>query len=231
MKSIVYPYVYHFENRLWIMRDGVGEKPRRTTRKSEVVAWDLQPSEVIDGIKDQNLGRHFISHFQTLDVDPIGIKEAYKSHGYRNLLSEGFFVHDSSRLPDFSTPPIVKRVCTLEESKLISRERRNRKAIRDVDLDAESPDHRLYAIFEGKKALGWVGSVPIGKASWIADLYVLPEYRGRGFGSALMSEVTREDRRNGVKTSVLLASAAGARLYPHLGYRQIGTLQLFCPKH
>ena len=103
-------------------------------------------------------------------------------------------------------------------------------AIRDEDLGIDDAPHRLYAVMDGIRACGWVGSVKCGHHTWIADLFVLPEYRGRGFGRALLAEVTREDRRLGYSASVLLASAAGARLYPHIGYDQIGTLQLFCKK-
>jgi GNAT superfamily N-acetyltransferase len=166
----------------------------------------------------------------TLDDDPKAIRADYKAHGYRSLLSEEFFVHDSGSVPSIRSAPPVRRVTTIDVSDRIKRERRNKKAIRDVDLDCDEPEHRLYAVMRGRQAMGWVGSVPFGNASWIADLYVLPEFRGKGYGSALMSEVTLDDRRLGVYSSVLLASAAGARLYPHIGYRHIGTLQLFCPK-
>lgn len=230
MKSFAYPYSYKKANGLWVMRDGVGPKPRRISRKSEVVATDLTAAEVVDRIRGENLQRHFISHLHTLDADPKEIRASYNELGYRTLLSEEFFVHDSDNVPEFTCEPAVTKVQSPEDSDKIKRERRNKKAIRDVDLGAANPEHRLYAVIDGPHARGWVGSVPFGDASWIADLFVLPKFRGRGFGSALMCEVTRDDRRNGIHASVLLASSAGARLYPHIGYRHIGTLQLFCPR-
>jgi predicted N-acetyltransferase YhbS len=211
------------------MRDGVGEKPRRIARKSEIVVTGKTARDTLKIIDPLNLGRHFISHMHTLDVDPKSIRDDYKANGYRVLLSEEFFVHDSNSLPTTESGIAVHRVTTMAQSDAIKSERRNKKAIRDVDLCATTTKHRLYAVIEGGRARGWVGSVPFGKASWIADLYVLPEYRGQGLGSALMAEVTRDDKLHGVASSVLLASAAGARLYPHVGYRHIGTLQLFCP--
>jgi hypothetical protein len=44
-----------------------------------------------------------------------------------------------------------------------------------------------------------------------------------------MSALLADDRAHGVESSVLLASSDGARLYPHLGYRRLGVLQIFCP--
>src|SRR5688572_14419720 len=218
MKSFAYPYVYSFVNGVWIMRDGVGEKPRRVPRKSEVVVVDLPAANVIDRVQKKRLGRHFISHLHDLETDPNDIRDQYKQNGYRVLLSEEFFVHDSDDVPCFAAEQRITRVTTICDSDKIKSERRNKKAIRDIDLTAEHPEHRLYAVIDGQKACGWVGSVPFGDVSWIADLYVLPKFRGRGYGSSLMCEVTRDDRRNGIRASVLLASSAGARLYPHIGY-------------
>jgi ribosomal protein S18 acetylase RimI-like enzyme len=165
-----------------------------------------------------------------LDQTAKDVRSEYNALEYRTLLSEELFVHDTYDIPGYQGSPKVKRVTTMADSDKIKTVRRNRKAIRDVDLDAALPEHYLYAVFDGHRACGWVGSVPFGDSSWIADLYVLPEYRGKGYGRALMSAVTKEDKERGVKRSVLLASAAGARLYPHIGYKHIGTLQLFCPK-
>jgi GNAT superfamily N-acetyltransferase len=230
MKSMTHPYDYYRKDGLWIMRDVIGSKRQRYSRKSEVVATGLSAHEVIDSIAGENLSQYFISHLHDSDADPQLIKDDYKANGYRLLLSEGFFVHDDKAVPVVECVPPAKRVRSMEESNLIKKERRNKKAVRDVDLAAVHPEHRLYAVMDDDQAYGWVGSVPFGESSWIADLYVLERFRGRGFGAALMSAVTRQDRQNGVVNSVLLASSAGARLYPHIGYKQIGTLQLFCPK-
>jgi GNAT superfamily N-acetyltransferase len=77
---------------------------------------------------------------------------------------------------------------------------------------------------------GWVSSIPVGDKAWVSDLYVHEAFRGMGYGRALMSALLREDKEHRVRESVLLASVAGARLYPHLGYQRIGTLQIFCPR-
>jgi hypothetical protein len=40
----------------------------------------------------------------------------------------------------------------------------------------------------------------------------------------------RDDRAAGASAGVLLASHTGAKLYPSVGYEQIGTLLLFTPR-
>ena len=45
-----------------------------------------------------------------------------------------------------------------------------------------------------------------------------------------MTQMLRDDRASGSKLAVLTASHAGAKLYPAVGYKQIGTLMLYTPK-
>ena len=45
----------------------------------------------------------------------------------------------------------------------------------------------------------------------------------------MLAKMLRDDRAAGVRQSVLLASKAGALLYPHVGYEQIATLFIFAP--
>jgi GNAT superfamily N-acetyltransferase len=230
MKAFAYPYVSERVSGLWVMKDGIGAKPRREPRRSEIVTFGKSPEVVVEIAREANIGKHFVSHMHTLDESANEIRSAYKSLGYRPMLSEEFFVHDMKNIPELDSKPAISRVVSLEDSDKIKRNRRNRKPIRDADLTAENPEHRLHAVIERNRAYGWVGSVPFGKDTWISDLFVREEYRGKGFGRALMSKVMQEDKKFGIERSVLLASGAGARLYPHMGYEHIGSLQLFCPK-
>ena len=61
-------------------------------------------------------------------------------------------------------------------------------------------------------------------------MYVEPKFRRRGIAREMMSKMLRDDRTNGSKLAVLTASHAGAKLYPVVGYKQIGTLMLYTPK-
>jgi len=59
--------------------------------------------------------------------------------------------------------------------------------------------------------------------AWIATLGVLPEYRGRGIGTALLQECEARLRLPYIRLSVRASNQAAIRLYTHNGYQQIGT--------
>jgi predicted N-acetyltransferase YhbS len=60
-------------------------------------------------------------------------------------------------------------------------------------------------------------------------MYVNESHRRRGIGQALLARMLRDDRARGSKGSVLLASHAGALLYPRVDYERIGKLLMFAP--
>ncbi|WP_246678632.1 GNAT family N-acetyltransferase [Mesorhizobium sp. B2-4-17] len=75
---------------------------------------------------------------------------------------------------------------------------------------------------EGDDIVGRVRSVNAVGATWCADMYVEPSQRRRGIGKALMVR--------GSRCSVLMATHAGALLYPSMGYERIGMLLIFGPR-
>jgi GNAT superfamily N-acetyltransferase len=72
-----------------------------------------------------------------------------------------------------------------------------------------------------------VGSMRSGDVGSVLNLYVRTEHRRKGIGTALMTTLLADDRRNRIVASTLLASHTGAKLYPRVGYRPIATLYLF----
>ncbi len=88
---------------------------------------------------------------------------------------------------------------------------------------------RVYAAMSGDKPVGWVRSIRAGRRTWCGSMGVLPSFRRRGIAKAMMSRMLMEDRATGSTAAVLLASHAGALLYPMLGYTRLGTLRLFIP--
>jgi hypothetical protein len=44
-----------------------------------------------------------------------------------------------------------------------------------------------------------------------------------------MTRTMSDDRALGITNNVLLASHTGAMLYPHIGFRQFGTLYIYNP--
>jgi GNAT superfamily N-acetyltransferase len=60
---------------------------------------------------------------------------------------------------------------------------------------------------------------------WLAGVYVRPEHRGRGAGSALVKHATQRAGEFGVRTLYLHTEASGAarRIYTRLGWEVIAT--------
>ncbi len=67
-----------------------------------------------------------------------------------------------------------------------------------------------------------------GPCVWIEDIYIRPEYRGKGFGTSLLQFVT--DRYRGQAVRIRLEAepdnARALRLYKDSGFRELGYTQL-----
>jgi ribosomal-protein-alanine N-acetyltransferase len=59
--------------------------------------------------------------------------------------------------------------------------------------------------------------------SWIATVGVLPEYRGRGVGEALIRACEQRMPTRMVRLNVRVSNAIAIRLYQRLGYHQLST--------
>ena len=79
------------------------------------------------------------------------------------------------------------------------------------------------------KAIAWAASIVVGDATWCSNVYVAPSFRRRGIAKALLSRLLMDDRNSGAVANVLLASHAGALLYPVVGYQTIGELLMYTP--
>jgi len=218
IKSRTYPYKPTLTQGLWVLRD---DPPRNKERKIEVVSHNLGPAETVATIRQLSLPWHFVVAIHEREDAFDGIREAYKALGYRPLATEWMFVHEHDHLHDFDCEPPVREVDSPALLATIPQiAQQPRKLL---------PETRLYGIWDEQRDYGWVRSVPECKTGWASELFVYSEFRGRGYGRALMSRLLRGDRSAGLENSALIASAAGARLYPHLGYRRIAVLQIFCP--
>jgi predicted acetyltransferase len=95
-------------------------------------------------------------------------------------------------------------------------------------LDPDAPLRQYVALVDGEP-VGWVRSIAVAGAAWCSSMYVQPAFRRRGIARAMLARMLRDDRAGGADAAVLLASHAGAKLYPVVGYEQIGTLLLYRP--
>ncbi len=159
--------------------------------------------------------------------DQGSLKAAYKGAGYRMLSTEEFFVRDLSK-PIADSVIEIRRVTTLEDAECVAKAARSRQILPELLGGSEV---RLYCVWKGGVPAGWVRSIHLRpESTWASNLFVPARFRRKGFGSALMTTMLQDDLRTGAKYSVLLASSAGAKLYPQLGYDRIGRLMLLSPK-
>jgi ribosomal protein S18 acetylase RimI-like enzyme len=218
IKSQHYPYPADRVDGLWVLHD---VPVRKGGRKTEVVACGLLPKDAVSKTTVAELGWHFLCHISPSEDETKEIRDAYKSLGYRAISTEWMFVHDLKQAPDFVSDPPVREVLTQENLDQVKQAANHKLRL--------MPGSRLFGIFDETRDYGWVRSVAVGSDAWVSNLFVHAPFRGRGYGRALMSTLLQSDKEHGVENSVLLASSSGARLYPHLGYRQIAILQMFCP--
>jgi GNAT superfamily N-acetyltransferase len=98
--------------------------------------------------------------------------------------------------------------------------------------DQQEIEFLLHAYPEGclvcldhDRPAGFITAIRYLKSAWVGNLLVLPEYRCRGIGRALMQKVLQVLDSRGCETVWLTASADGAPLYGTLGFKQIDTVQ------
>ncbi len=221
-KSRTYPYVPRYIDGLWIMADA---PTRKDSRMIEIITHGLSPAEAVARIKRHVPGWHFLCAIHpwpnSKDPEFLRARAEFKRLGYRSLRSETMFAHRLRDMPVFESDPPVRLLSSQAEADAIPQLSAHKIKLLD--------GARQFGVWNEKRDFGWAASIPVGRDAWVQGVFVRPDCRRRGYGSALMSHLLRSDVEHGVETSVLLASTAGARLYPRVGYEQIAMLQSFCP--
>jgi GNAT superfamily N-acetyltransferase len=226
VRSFAHPYECVFVGPLMVLRDGPGKK--QDPRLEEIVVQGIPPRQADRLIREYGPSRFAVSALETVEADHDAIKDEYKQMGYRLRGREPMFVRDLLDPIPEATECVV-RVQDPELALKLNRAVGSRQMLPE-HLDVDDGPLRQYVALENGHPVGWVRSVEAGEGMrWVSNLYVEAEHRRKGLASALMNAMLADDRRLGVRYSVLLASNAGSRLYPKLGYEQIGLLQLFTP--
>jgi len=87
----------------------------------------------------------------------------------------------------------------------------------------------LLAGSAGVAALSWQFSLErAGKIAWLEDLYVAPDFRGRGLGTKLLERAAREARRAGcvsLELEVVRGHERAAKLYLREGFTELPRLR------
>ncbi|MEI7575325.1 MAG: GNAT family N-acetyltransferase [Armatimonadota bacterium] len=218
-KSRTYPYVpTQLEPWLWVMQD---TPDRKKARKREVISISGDPAQTVNRIEEAGFGWHFICEIHPPDVDFESIRSEYKRLGYRAISTEWLYVHRLDTLPDRTQKIEIVKIESEEIMATIPQTASQKRKLMEGTTK--------FAIHDGNQDLGWVTHIPMLGSNWVSSLWVRPEYRSKGMGRALMTELLHHAKTRGDAASVLLASSDGARLYPKVGYELIAVLQMFCP--
>ena len=104
---------------------------------------------------------------------------------------------------------------------------------RQIEHELENPNLHLYAARGPDCFVGWISLVYIPKVGkwggrghlYVDELWVAPEYRRRGIGTALLAMADRvktELRATGIRLYVNIDNPAARRLYEKSGFLESG---------
>lgn len=225
-RSYTHPYVGEKVDGVWVMRDA--ERKRGDYRNEEYVAYGRSPA-VLDAVaRLHTRGRYVINAIRAMDESEAPLRAGLKALGYRLMTTEPFMVHSLQHVEPFEGPLPIARVTTQEEADRLHLVTR-KKQILPAHLTAEPAPIRQYVALDGEQPVGWAASIVAGDATWCSNVFVKEPYRRRGIARSLLTRILLDDREAGSRANVLLASHAGAKLYPVVGYEQIGELMMFIP--
>ena len=227
-RSRVYPCLAERVGKVWVVRDA--ERSRKSGyRREEFIACGTPPAEVDRLARQHTRGRFAVCAILPAGEEDGALRAGYKALGYRLGFTEPLMVHRLKGIPRCVSPAEVVRVNNTELAARLAKAKKHRgKPLEAKYFGADSPLRQYAAIVDGK-IVGWVRSVVVGDWTWCADMHVAPPYRRRGIARGMLCQMLADDRKKGSTLAVLLASHTGAKLYPVVGYEEVGMLYLFTP--
>lgn len=232
---------------LWWLRDGL--RASGDQRRDEWVAWAVTAEEVDRWArKRSSSGKFAVAAIRPAGETPARWRDPYRVLSYRLGFTQPLMVRpltavvpllagglartaradDAGMLAARGGRVRIERVLTRTAADAVARVAGGARPIRPEHLTTEAP-LRLYAAWVEEEVVGWVRSYVRGESAWCSRLEVTAPHRRRGIASGLMARMLADDQVAGARESVLLASHAGAKLYPGLGYQTVGALHLFTP--
>lgn len=98
------------------------------------------------------------------------------------------------------------------------------------DLQAwTSENHVLYFVINDEMTIGFVHLGARGcKIDWLEDLFILPEYQGKGYGSEAIKKVENivKEYSDSLYMEVAARNASALRLYCRNGYNILNTITI-----
>ena len=225
-RSFTHPYLAERVGEIWVVRDA----PRRrgSYRREEWIAHGATPEMIDQVARGHTRGRFAVCALYGVGESDEPLRTGFRRLNYRLGATEAVMIHELRRIPRFDAPVEIARVATRDLAERLNKTARSRQVLPE-HFAKDSPLRQYVALVDGKP-VGWVRSIDVGQATWCSNMYVNPKFRRLGIARAMMARMLRDDRAGGSELAVLTASHTGAKLYPAVGYRQIGTLMLYTPR-
>jgi ribosomal protein S18 acetylase RimI-like enzyme len=211
---------------LWVVRDA--PRTRGDYRREEWIAHGLSPREMDRVARGHTRGHFAICAICAPGEEDAALRAGFKELDYRLNSTEAVMVHDLKRIPRAEAPVKIARVLDRDLAQRVNKAAGARQIL-DEHL-VKDAQLRQYVARVDEQLVGWVRSIEVPRGSWCSNMWVQPAFRRRGIARAMLCTMLRDDRAAGAERAVLTASHAGAKLYPLVGYREVGTLLLYTPK-
>jgi GNAT superfamily N-acetyltransferase len=158
----------------------------------------------------------------------VSIRQEFRALNYRLMATESLMLHRLAALAPVAQPYPVVQITTAAQAQLLAQAAGSRQIL-PKHLTADPAPMRQYMALDGETPVGWVGSVVVGDCAWCTNMFVVPSHRRQGIARVLLTRMLADDKTTGAQANILLASHAGAKLYPAVGYETIGKLLMFVP--
>jgi ribosomal protein S18 acetylase RimI-like enzyme len=99
----------------------------------------------------------------------------------------------------------------------------------DAGYRGAFPDARFEIVEYDARPVGRIVTARVPEAIYILDMAMLPEWRSRGIGSAILQEIGDLARAAGIamRFDVLLSNHAALRLFQRLGFKPVARSEVF----
>ena len=231
-KSVTYPYLAtDFGGCRWRLADA--DRKRAADYRGE--EWVCLADDVVGTVEQAEVEARSPDRWAASVLLPEGdddgpLRDTMRARGHRLMTTESLMVRPltgrGSSVAAGASPAEIVRLTTPEQTQDLRTATRRRTFLPEW-IEGDRPFLRQLLAYIGDELVGWVGSMRSGDIGSVMSLYVQAAHRRQGVGTALMTALLADDKRSGVRASTLLASHAGAMLYPSVGYRRIAGLYLF----
>lgn len=223
-RSFTYPCEYVRIGPVGLVRDALARKKNR--RSEEVLALGPPENGLAEAVRAAPTGRYAVCAFHEPEVDEKPFREAWKAEGYRVRCREAMMARRPAEL-DVPSPLPITAVETPEQMEALKQAAGSRQLLPE---HLGGDEHRAWYAHDGGRPVAWCRASRVGDCTWLSNVYTVDDYRRRGLARAVLAAMLADDLRRGIEWSVLLASTAGGKLYPTIGYDLLGWLQLFSPQ-